>query len=260
MKQLTFLLLFSQCFAFGQPKMIWPQNKKAVIVLTYDDALNSQLDNAIPQLNATHLKATFFITGYLTDATIPRWRAVAARGYELANHTLYHPCIGKELKGTTESSTNTYSVFRIIREIGMMNNLLFAIDNKQTRTYAYPCTETKVSGVSYVDSLRKSGLIKYARIGGDERDMITDFKKLDPFLVPSWGLSENTPGPKLIEFVKKVEQSGGMGIFMFHGIGGDYLTTSAVAHKELLQYLQQHRKDILVLTFQQAMDYIASVK
>jgi hypothetical protein len=47
---------------------------------------------------------------------------------------------------------------------------------------------------------------------------------------------------------------------MFHGIGGDYLTTSAVAHKELLQYLQQHRKDILVLTFQQAMDYIASVK
>jgi hypothetical protein len=56
--------------------------------------------------------------------------------------------------------------------------------------------------------------------------------------------------------VKKVEKSGGMGIFMFHGIGGDYLTTSAEAHKELLTYLQQHRNEILVMTFEQAMDYV----
>jgi|SRR5665213_2116401 len=256
MKYISLFLLFFSVCTYGQQKMNWPQHKKAVIVLTYDDALGSQLDIAIPQLNAAHLKATFFLTGYLTPASIPRWRAVAARGYELANHTLYHPCLGKELKGTSESSTNSYTVFSIVREIGMMNNLLFAIDGKQTRTYAYPCTETKVAGVSYVDSLRKSGLVKYARIGGDERDMITDFKKLDPLLVPSWGVSEKTSGVKLIAFVKKVEEAGGMGIFMFHGIGGDYLTTSADAHKELVQYLQQHRADILVMTFQQAMDYV----
>jgi peptidoglycan/xylan/chitin deacetylase (PgdA/CDA1 family) len=258
MKRIALLLSLFCSFAFGQQKITWPQHKKAIIVLTYDDALNSQLDIAIPQLDAAHLKATFFLTGYLTAVTIPRWRAVAKKGYELANHTLYHPCLGKELKGTNETSTNTYSVFTIVREIGMMNNVLFAIDGKQTRTYAYPCTETKVDGISYVDSLRKSGLIKYARIGGDERDMITDFKKLDPFLVPAWGVSENTPGAKLIGFVKKVEQSGGMGIFMFHGIGGDYLTTPAQAHKELLDYLQRHKNELLVLTFQQAMDYIAA--
>jgi len=252
MKYVSIFLLFFNISSFGQQKMNWPQHKKAVIVLTYDDALASQLDIAIPQLNAAHLKATFFLTGYLTAASIPRWRAVAARGHELANHTLYHPCIGD---GTGQNS-NVYSVFSIVREIGMMNNFLFAIDGKQTRTYAYPCTETKVAGVSYVDSLRKSGLIKYARIGGDDRDMITDFKKLDPLLVPAWGVSEKTSGAKLIAFVKKVEASGGMGVFMFHGIGGDYLTTSADAHKELVQYLQQHRADILVMTFQQAMDYV----
>lgn len=246
-----FLLFFSIC-SYGQQKMSWPQHKKAVIVLTYDDALSSQLDIAIPQLNAAHLKGTFFLTGNLTAVTTPRWRAVATAGHELANHTLYHPCVGN---GTGQNS-NVYTVFSIIREIAMMNNFLFAIDNKQAHSYAYPCTETKVDGVSYVDSLRKSGLIKYARIGGDDRDMITDFQKLDPLLVPSWGVSEHTPGAKLIAFVKKVEEAGGMGIFMFHGIGGDYLTTSADAHKELVQYLQQHHADILVMTFQQAMDYV----
>src|SRR6185312_7651531 len=170
MKQLAaIVLLLTNIAAYGQEKMNWPQHKKAVIVLTYDDALNSQLDIAIPQLKAAHLKATFFLTGNLTAATIPRWRAVAAAGHELANHTLYHPCVGN---GTGQNS-NVYTVSSIIREIAMMNNFLFAIDNKKARSYAYPCTETKVDGVSYVDSLRKSGLVKYARIGGDERDMIT---------------------------------------------------------------------------------------
>lgn len=252
MKYFTFLLLLASSIAHGQANINWPQHKKCVIVLTYDDALASQLDIAIPQLKAAHLKATFFLTGNLTAVTVPRWRAVAARGYELANHTLYHPCAGN----STGQNSKEYTVSSIIREISMMNNFLFAIDGKQTRTYAYPCTQTKVDGVSYVDSLRKSKLVKYARIGGDDRDVITDFKKLDPLLVPAWGVSENTSGAKLIAFVKKVEQSGGMGIFMFHGIGGDYLTTSADAHKELVDYLQKHKADILVMTFQQAMDYV----
>ena len=138
----------------------------------------------------------------------------------------------------------------------MMNNLLNAIDNKTTRTYAYPCTETAVGGVSYVDSLRKSGLIKYARIGGDINAVITDFKNLDPLLVPAWGVPGNSTGAELIAFVKKVEQSGGMGVFMFHGVGGDYITTPAASHKELLDYLQKHKDEVLVLTFQQAMDYV----
>jgi len=257
MKRIAFLLLLFSSFAFGQQKITWPQHKKAVIVLTYDDAINSQLDIAIPQLDAAHLKGTFFLIGYSSAANIPRWRAVAAKGHELANHTLYHPCLSNT-NGIKEKSSDAYSLFSIVREIGMMNNFLFAIDGKQTRTYAYPCTETKVDGESYVEALRKSGFIKYARIGGDENAVITDFKNLDPLLVPSWAVSEGTPGDKLIGFVKKVEESGGMGVFMFHGIGGDYITTPAQAHQELVDYLQQHKNDILVLTFQQAMDYITS--
>ncbi len=60
MKKLIFLLLFVNITANAQEKIDWPDHKKAVIVLTYDDALESQLNIAVPQLEAAHFPATFF--------------------------------------------------------------------------------------------------------------------------------------------------------------------------------------------------------
>lgn len=238
-----------------QQQITWPHNKKAVIVLTYDDALDSQLEKAVPELNRLKLKGTFFLTGLSRDAT-PKWRAVSRKGHELANHTLYHPCLSATMPDNPVNASEHYSIYGILREIDMQNNFLFAVDGRSARTYAYPCTETEVGGRSYVDSLRKAGLVKYARVGGDVDAVITDFKKLDPLQVPSYGLEDGTPADKLIAFVKDAERKGGMGIFMFHGIGGDYITTSIEAHKELLEYLAKNKKDIWVATFQEAMDYI----
>src|ERR1700744_3289267 len=90
-KLLPFLLLFAFA-AQAQQKMQWPKHKKALIVLTYDDELESQLDNAIPQLEKAGLKATFFITGDINALTIPRWRKAAKKGFERGNHTLFPPC------------------------------------------------------------------------------------------------------------------------------------------------------------------------
>jgi peptidoglycan/xylan/chitin deacetylase (PgdA/CDA1 family) len=257
MKKLTLFFLLLSTIATAQQKITWPHHKKAIIVLTYDDALNSQLNTAIPQLDALHFKGTFFLTGELNSLSIPQWRNAAAEGHELANHTLFHPCLSNTMPENPANAAERYSIYQIMREIYTMNNLLYAIDGKSGRTYAYPCTETEVGGKSYVDSLRKSTMIKYARVGGDADAIVTDFKKLDKLQVPAYGLEENTQADKLIAFVKKVQQSGGMGIFMFHGVGGDYITTSKQAHKALLDYLAKNSKEIWVATFQEAMDYIA---
>jgi peptidoglycan-N-acetylglucosamine deacetylase len=260
MKRLILFFLLLSTVATAQHKIKWPHHKKAVIVLTYDDALDSQLKTAIPQLDALHLKGTFFLTGELNSNNILKWRKAAKKGHELANHTLFHPCLSTTMPDNSVNAAERYTIFQILREIYTMNSMLYAIDGKSTRTYAYPCTETEVGGKSYIDSLRKTGMIKYARIGGDVDDaIITNFKKLDPMLIPSYGLEEDTPASKLIDFVKKVKQSGGMGIFMFHGIGGDFITTSSKAHRELLEYLAENKQEIWVTTFQQAMDYITKV-
>lgn len=258
MRTYIFLFLLVNFAAQAQQKIAWPNHGKAVIVLTYDDAINSQLDIAIPQLDSAGLKGTFFLMGNnLNSANIPHWRAAAAEGHELANHTLYHPCISTAFKMNPANYAENYSLFSIIREISTMNNFLFAIDGKSNHNLAYPCTETKVGGKSYIDTLRKTSIIKYARIGGGENAVITDFKTLDPLLVPAWGVPEGQTGAELIAFVKKVQQAGGMGVFMFHGVGGDYITTPAPAHKELLAYLAKNKDEIWVATFQQAMDYVS---
>jgi len=257
MKKLVLLFLMLNFTAYGQQS----KSKKAIIVLTYDDALASQLDIAIPQLDAAHLKGTFFLMGNINQITIPRWRAVSKNGHELANHTLYHPCLMSSVKGNPANNSANYTVYTMLREIAEMNNLLYAVDGVMSHTYAYPCTEIAVGGVNYVDSLRKSGLVKYARIGGGPDAVITDFKNLDPLQVPSWGVAaDSINGDDLIAFVKKAQQKGGLGIFMFHGVGGDYLTTPALAHQQLLNYLQQHRDEVEVMTFQQAMDSLMGAK
>jgi hypothetical protein len=123
------------------------------------------------------------------------------------------------------------------------------------RPFAYPCAETLAGGKDYVDTLRKYGLSSYARIGGDSSAVITDFKHLDLLRVPSYGLDGGETGAQLIAFVKSVQQKGGMGVIMFHGIGGDYITVSAEAHQQLLDYLKKNEETIWITTFQQAMDY-----
>ena len=70
----------------------WPGGAQAAVSLTYDDGLDSQLDNAIPQLDAFGLKATFFLTRENMEARVDDWVAVAKRGHEIADHTDTHPC------------------------------------------------------------------------------------------------------------------------------------------------------------------------
>ncbi|MGN8067803.1 polysaccharide deacetylase family protein [Mucilaginibacter sp. 22184] len=256
-RSIFFLLIIISIIANAQQT----KHKKAIIVLTYDDGLTSQLNVAIPQLDSANLTATFFLTGNMTETSLARWRQAGKKGYELANHTLYHPCLLNVKANPADNSAN-YTPYIMVREIKEMNTLLFALDGKTgSRTYAYPCTELEVGGRNYVDTLRKTGLAKYARIGGGPDAVITDFKNLDPLKVPSWGVPGNqVTGDALIDFVKKVQQSGGLGVFMFHGVGGDYLITPADAHRQLLKYLSQHRNEIEVTTFIKAMDEVMAAK
>ena len=62
--------------------------------LSYDDALNSQLDNAVPELAKHGFRATFYLT-LSSPAFVKRqaeWQQLAAAGHELGNHTIHHAC------------------------------------------------------------------------------------------------------------------------------------------------------------------------
>ena len=236
----------------------WPDGKTAALALTYDDALHSQLDVAIPQLDAAGLKGTFFLDGDIPSADMLRWRKIQRTGHELGNHSLFHPCPRAMLPDRKNYFTENYDVDRMLGEIGVMNNVLFGIDGASHRTYSVPCSQTMVGGVDYTDGLRHSGLVKYARTGGDQyKSVIADPRTLDLFRVPSWGPVDKPGGAALIAYAERVRDTKGLGVLQFHGTGGDYLEVTAESHRQLLDWLRKH-PEVWVATFQDVLDYVSA--
>lgn len=93
---LLILLSISFYTMSAQNNFVW-NNKRCAVALSYDDALNVHLDNAIPLLDSLGLKATFYLSGFSPSfrERVKDWISVAKKGHELGNHTLFHPCDGR---------------------------------------------------------------------------------------------------------------------------------------------------------------------
>jgi peptidoglycan/xylan/chitin deacetylase (PgdA/CDA1 family) len=255
---LHFSILAAAFVGTASAQIAWPEGKTAALVLTYDDALRSQLDIALPQLDAAGLKGTFFLDGDLTPADMLRWRKAQRGGHELGNHSVFHPCPRAMLPDRKNYFTENYDIGRMLGEIAVMNNVLFGIDGIQSRTYSVPCSQMLVGGADYTKALRQSGLVKYVRTGGDQyRSVITDFRALDVFQVPSFGPVDGPGAAVLIAYAMRVREAGGLGVLQFHGVGGDYLEVSAEAHRQLLEWLRKH-PEVWIATFEEVLDYVAA--
>jgi peptidoglycan/xylan/chitin deacetylase (PgdA/CDA1 family) len=237
----------------------WPNGARAAVALTYDDGMEVHLDHAAPDLDAAGLHGTFYVPGHSVSLArrLPEWRALAARGHELGNHALFHPCLkdppGGEARDWVrpEYALEAYTVDRMRDEVAVMNTLLLALDGESERTLAYNCAETTAGGESYVDAMRP--LFLAARIGDDR--IVEDVPAVDPFLVPSWAV-ENVTGQQMIAFVERAVEAGGLAVFMFHGIGGGYIPVTREAHQELLAWLTSHRDRVWTDTFRRVMSHV----
>ncbi|MBB5518199.1 polysaccharide deacetylase family protein [Amphiplicatus metriothermophilus] len=244
-------LIVSLCAVASAGERDWPEGRRAAIALTYDDALASQLDVALPQLDEAGLKATFFLSRLSEPARIARWRGAAAAGHELANHTLFHPCARGAFEMADRYNNENYTIETMLDEIRMMNAFLHAIDGRVRRTYATPCGQTVVGDGDYIETLRASGLVTAARHVGPLSD-----EPVDPFNMPGEFFPETVTGEALIAWVERVVESGGFGVMGFHGVGGDYLPVTAEAHQALVDYLRAHEDDIWVVPFGELVDYL----
>ncbi|RPI45985.1 MAG: chitooligosaccharide deacetylase [Bacteroidetes bacterium] len=233
----------------------WPENKKAAVCLTFDDGLDSHLDNAIPLLDAYGFKATFFCTG--NSGSLHRrtdeWKRIVENGHELGNHTLFHPCDGRSYEWVKpEYDLNSYTVDQIRTELFTANTLLKAVDGKDHRTYGYTCSNYRVRGDSSFVAVVEQ-LFSAARNDGPVPGTMAN---IDIHLMPSWCVDNHT-GRELIEYVEQAGKKGTIATFMFHSVGGGYLNVSTEALKELLVYLKSHEQDYWVDTFDRVTQYIS---
>jgi peptidoglycan/xylan/chitin deacetylase (PgdA/CDA1 family) len=247
----------SVCAADKSPAFHWPKNIKAAVSLSYDDALDSQLDNAIPALDKYNFKGSFYLK--LSNSTIAArlsdWRAIANNGHELGNHTLFHQC-SAALPGhewvLPQFDLDKMSVAQIKDQILLANTMLYAIDGKRERTFTTPCGDLNAGGKNYIDSI-KSEFVAIKSVMGN--GITLDMKTLDPYAV-NVATPTNVTGKQLIDIVKEGAKKGTMVNFTFHGIGGDHLQTSKEAHEELLKYLNDNRDIYWTDTFLNIMKYV----
>ncbi len=256
-KKLALMFVFSivTIIVVAQEKKEW-NNKKCSVVLTYDDALNVHLDNVIPLLDSLNLKGTFYLSGYFPGFKnrIDDWRKAAANGHEMANHTVFHPCIGK-MAGREfvrpDYDLNNYTLQRIEDEIKMNNILLTTLDGKTKRTFAYPCGDMTAGGVSYVDEL-KDDFVAARGVQG----VIMQRNNINMYNMGSYMIN-GTSGDEMIALVKDAMKQNGLLVFLFHGVGGEHgLNVALKDHSQLLHFLKQNEKEIWVAPLIDVVEYL----
>lgn len=234
----------------------WPNGATAAVCLTYDDALDSHLDIAIPQLNAANLPGTFFINASSPTMSprLDEWKGLADSIHEIASHTVYHPC-RKSGPGrdwvAEERNLDNYTLAQISNELDVNNTLLQSFDGKMLRTFAYPCGDTLVDhgNESYLPIAEE----KFVAARGVSWN-IQPIQKLSFYETSTFDASSKSLD-QLVAYVEDCAAAGTVAVIMFHGVGGDYLTVDGDVHEAFLKYLGESSDRLWVATYIEAMSH-----
>jgi hypothetical protein len=249
-------MLVSARFAGAAEAFPWPDGKRAAVSLSYDDALPSQLDNAIPALDRHALKGTFYLVLAAESVRLRMrdWRAAANQGHELGNHSLFHQCSAAGADRAwvrPEQDLDATTAAQMRAQVLLANTMLTAIDGSTEFTYTVPCGDRRAKDVDYVDALRDA----FVGIKSGGGAAIPDMWALDRAAVPVF-VPVDTSGEQLIAMVDEAQRLGTMINFTFHGIGGDHLAISNDAHEALLAHLALHRNTLWTGTFRDQMRWV----
>ena len=253
---LTLLLCAGSLCLQAQFNPPW-RGKKCAVVLTYDDAIDQHLDQAVPVLDSLGLKATFYITAFSKSVQqrYPEWKKLAEKGYELGNHTLFHPCNGGPGREWVqpEYDLRQYTVKRMQDEMRMTNLFLQGMDGKSRRTFAFTCGDMQIGDSSFILGMKDD--FAAARAVRNEMHAIgeADLYNLDCYMVNNHRFEE------MKAWVDKAIQTGSLLVILFHGVGGgNGLDVSIADHRKLLEYIKEREKDIMAGTLLDAADHIRS--
>ncbi|HRU07089.1 MAG TPA: polysaccharide deacetylase family protein [Candidatus Brocadiia bacterium] len=255
------------------------------VSFTFDDALEEHLDAAMPVLERSGLRGTFFVPAG-SPAFLRRvddWRAAAARGHELGNHSIFHPAVSSKPYVTAGVSLENYTLDRMRVELETANRILASLDGRAERAYAYPCCNsilgrpgwlkrfvrraglgrTRVAG--WINRLRGldvfsteedyagvvAGLFVAARSGGERFAADAEFPP-PRFAVPCVA-GDGRQGREMkavLDDFRRHDQ--GWLVFMFHGVGGGHRLSCGVDALEEVVRAAASDKTLRVVPFIEA--------
>ncbi|MGO8786452.1 MAG: polysaccharide deacetylase family protein [Terriglobia bacterium] len=240
----------------------WPQDRAAAVSLTFDDGLPTHLENAGPILKKHHLHGTFFVVTSSKTWTerADGWRRLAAEGNEIGSHTINHPCLLDDFKPNAKD----YTAPMIRAELrDSARAITVRLEIHRGLTFAYPCCNMTFGPPA--DQARDQavylGMVAeyYFAARADNAGMPMNPPEMNPLTVTGLSRTVGVDGPGLLAMLPPIYRGHQWGVYTFHGIGGDGLTTSAEALDTLARHIEQH-SEIWCATMGDAVRYILERK
>ena len=219
----------------------WPHDARGAVSITYDDGLDSQLDLAVPTLDALGVKATFFVTMDNIRHRLGDWAALAGRGHELADHTVSHPC---DLRRFTPR-------WFVDHQIKPMERWLTSVDpHRQQPVYAYPCDVTNLGAGSanvqahrYARLLRNAGIVAARTSEGEPNNPAR--LRARAYRLQALAAGYDAPTVEaVLSYLDLAERRGHWAILVFHEIGDSVPQQGEVTrslHDDVLRHIASSR-------------------
>ena len=223
------------------PRLPAAQISAKTVVLTFDDAVKSQLTVVAPLLKELGFQATFFISQrWIKDTeNFLTWEQVAElhrMGFEIGNHSWTHSDFSKAETGA-----------KLGEELQMVEKELVRVGVPKPVSFAWCGNGFGPEGIEqlrrYGYSLARRGMQPEVPYGAVQVGPALDVTKHHPLLIPTTG--DAYPGWSLEHFKKVVTSAkpGEVVVLQFHGVpdlAHPWVNTPPENFRQYMVYLKQN--------------------
>jgi len=183
------------------------------IVLTFDDGPDPDYTPRILDiLKREHVPAAFFVVGSMAEKNISILRREYEEGYEIGNHTFFHPDI------------STISLQRVILELNATRKLIESVTGRSTILFRPPFNaDAEPQTLAEVIPVAESRKESYITIG----------ESIDP-----WDWQPGVTADSILARTIKQKDAGSM--LLLHDAGGDTREETVKALPEIIHYFKSH--------------------
>ena len=236
------------------PLFKFPEGKRCALSLSFDDGRPSQLENGVPLFDRYGVKATFYVNPDSVKKNLEGWKQAVAKGHEIANHSMTHPCTGNK-PFSRKNAVENLTLERMREEMLAANRFLKEQLGVTVRTFAYPCGQTFVgrggSVQSYVPLVAELFLAGRDWLNEDANDPFF-FDPAQVLSIPSDRLDFDRIRPQIERSIKR----GAWLVLAGHDISNRDNATRIPMLEELLKYVQDPSNGVWVDTVENVASYI----
>jgi len=251
------LLIFS-AFIFVRPSFgqvqgkicNWDNDKKAAVVLTFDDWSPAHYNLVTPELQNRHINATFFIP---TNA-VSNWSQLQTEvsyGNEIANHSKSHPDLTKLTPAQQQDEIR-----------GAKTLIDQNVTSRTTTTFAYPYG---AFNNAVIDSVINSGHIASRGVWPASGNYTYNFAttNADYYNILTYGMDGAVTTEKFYTQISNVIHGGGLLTYLYHCIVNPTYPASScgtgpvdlAVFKKQLDTLVYVKDKVWITTFEKAIKY-----